>query len=178
MRKVGLLTEETQQATLSLLRDNKSYADKVSKGNFLDPVWYIFLYIPISFIPYPVAKAIWITLLQVSVAVSIHLALELSGLNLSFIEKFITVLLGVLFYVFVRDYIAASMLPFFMMLSLLGVKFALDRQSVQAGFLIGCLGQSGLYIPDHFPAYCSGRQTRQCHAAMPIVGLWVFDVQA
>jgi hypothetical protein len=128
-------SEETQQATLSLLRDNKSYADKVSKGNFLDPVWYIFLYIPISFIPYPVAKAIWITLLQVSVAVSIHLALELSGLNLSFIEKFITVLLGVLFYVFVRDYIAASMLPFFMMLSLLGVKFALDRQSVQAGFL-------------------------------------------
>jgi len=128
-------SEETQQATLSLLRDNKSYTDKVSKGNFLDPVWYIFLYIPISFIPYPVAKAIWITLLQVSVAVSIHLALELSGLNLSFIEKFITVLLGVLFYVFVRDYIAASMLPFFMMLSLLGVKLAFDRQSVQAGFL-------------------------------------------
>lgn len=128
-------SEESQQATLTLLRENNSYAEKISKGNFLDPAWYIYFFIPISFVPYPVAKAIWITLQQVSVAVSILLALELGGLKLSFIEKLLTVLPGVFFYVFVRDYIGASLLPFFLMLSLLGVRLALQRQSVQAGFL-------------------------------------------
>ncbi len=128
-------SEESQQATLTLLRENNSYAEKISKGNFLDPAWYVYFYIPISFVPYPVAKAIWITLQQVSVAVSILLALELGGLKLSFIEKLLTVLPGIFFYVFVRDYIGASLLPFFVMLSLLGVRLALQRQSVQAGFL-------------------------------------------
>lgn len=128
-------SEETQQATLTLLRDNKSDTEKVSKGNFLDPAWYLYFYIPISFIPYPVAKAIWITLQQVSVAVSIFIALDLAGLKLSIVEKLLTVLTGVIFYFFVRDFVSASPMPFFMMLSLLAVKLALERQSVQAGVL-------------------------------------------
>lgn len=128
-------SNETQQATLTLLHENDCLTDKITKGNFLDPAWYVYLYIPISFVPYPIAKAIWITLLQVSVAVSIIIAIELAGFSLNFIEKLFTVLLGILFFIFIRDYIAASMLPFFVMLSFLGVKLALGRQSVQAGVL-------------------------------------------
>ncbi len=59
-----------------------------------------------------------------------------------------------------------------MMLSLLGVKLALDRQSVQAGFLffVGCLGQSGLYIPDHFLLIVLGGRRDNAMLRMLIVG--------
>lgn len=128
-------SEETHQATLKLLQENGSSADPVSRGKFLDPAWYVYLYIPISFVPYSIAKAIWMTLLEASVAVSIYLAIQLSGIKLRGLEVFLTITLGALFFPFVRDYLSANMLPFFIMLTLLAVKLAINRQSVQAGFL-------------------------------------------
>lgn len=128
-------SDETQRSTLSLLKTNNSTADELSKGKFLDPAWYVLFYIPISFVPYPIAKAIWMTLLEVSVAVSIFLGLQLSGLKLNGIETAITILLGTVFYPFVRDYLTANMMPFYVMLTLLGVRLALKKQGAHAGLL-------------------------------------------
>lgn len=138
-------SDETHDATLSLLKENNAKADEISKGNFLDPVWYVIFYIPISFVPYPIAKAIWMTLIQISVGVSIYLALQLSGIELKGLGTVLTVILGMLFYPFVRDYLAVNMMSIFVMLTLLGVKLALAGQGMEAGllFLLALWGNPG-----------------------------------
>ncbi len=42
-----------------------------SQGRFIDLVWYVFLYIPLSFLPYTVARAIWMTLTAAAIFFSI-----------------------------------------------------------------------------------------------------------
>ena len=129
-------SEETQQATVKLLRDNNDIANERDRGNFLDPAWYVFLFIPISFIPYPIAKAIWMMLSQLSVVVSILLALDLSGLKLRGFEILITCVLVALAYPMVRASLTASMAPIFIMLSLLAIRQGLKGDGNQAGILL------------------------------------------
>ena len=64
-------SEETRQATLEVLNDNNSLPNQRDQGYFLDPAWYIYLLIPISFIRYPIAKAIWMMLTLASSIVSV-----------------------------------------------------------------------------------------------------------
>lgn len=129
-------SEETQQATVKLLRDNNDIANERDRGNFLDPAWYVFLFIPISFIPYPIAKAIWMMLSQLSVVVSILLALDLSGLKLRGFEILITCVLVALAYPMVRASLTASMAPIFIILTLLAIRQGLRGDGNQAGILL------------------------------------------
>ncbi len=129
-------SNETHQSTLKLLETTNSKVEPRSQSQFLDPAWYVIFYIPISFIPYPLAKAIWMTLLQFSVGLSVFLAIELAGLKLRTPGVILTVALGMLFYPFVRDYLNANMLPVFMAITLLAIKLALNRQGNYAGFLM------------------------------------------
>jgi len=129
-------SEETTQSTLDLLELTNSKPELRSQGRFTDPAWYVILFLPISFIPYTIAKAIWIMFLQVSVGISIFLAIELSELRLNSLGVFLTVTLGMLFYPFILDYLTASMLPVFIMFTLLAIKLALTRQGNHAGFLM------------------------------------------
>ena len=129
-------SEETQQATVKLIRENNDIANERDRGNFLDPAWYVFLFIPISFIPYPIAKAIWMMLSQLSVVVSILLALDLSGLKLRGFEIFITCVLGALAYPMVRAGLTASMAPIFIMLTILAIRQGMKGEGNQAGILL------------------------------------------
>lgn len=129
-------SEETQQAAQQLLKENNSLPNERERGYFLDPAWYIYLFIPISFVPYPLAKAIWMTLSLASVITSFFLALKLSGLKLTGLEVFISSALGALFYPMIRASISASLLPFFIMLTLLAVQLALSGQGNLAGLLM------------------------------------------
>lgn len=129
-------SEETREAALELLEENHSLPNEREQGYFLDPAWYVYLFIPISFVPYPIAKAIWMMLTQVSIIASFLLAIKLSGLKLTGFEILISCLLGALFYPMVRASLSASMLPFFILLSLLAIQLALNGQGSQAGLLM------------------------------------------
>ena len=129
-------SEETHQSTVKLIRENKDLANERDRGNFLDPAWFVFLFIPISFIPYPIAKAIWMMLSQLSVVVSILLALDLSGLKLRGFEILITCVLVALAYPMVRASLTASMAPIFIMLTLLAIRQGLRGDGNQAGILL------------------------------------------
>ncbi len=129
-------SDQTQQAALQLLEDNNSFPNEREKGYFLDPAWFVYLFIPISFVRYPIAKAIWMMLTQLSIAASFLVGIKLSGIKLNSKEIFISCLLGVLVYPMVRASLSASMLPFFVLLTLLAIQLALSGQGSQAGLLL------------------------------------------
>jgi len=129
-------SEETRQSALELLDANNSLPNEREQGYFLDPAWFVYLFIPISFVAYPIAKAIWMMLTQLSIVASFLLGIKLSGLKLNGFEIFISCLLGVLFYFSVRASLSASMLPFFVMLTLLAIQLAMSGQGNQAGLLL------------------------------------------
>ena len=129
-------SDQTQQAALQLLEDNNSFPNEREKGYFLDPAWFVYLFIPISFVRYPIAKAIWMMLTQLSIAASFLVGINLSGIKLNSKEIFISCLLGVLVYPMVRASLSASMLPFFVLLTLLAIQLALSGQGSQAGLLL------------------------------------------
>ena len=129
-------SDQTQQEALKLLENNNSLPNEREQGYFLDPAWIVYLFIPISFVPYPIAKAIWMMLTQLSIVASLLLGIRLSGIRMNGIEKFFCCLLGVLFYPLVRASLSASMLPFFFMLTLLAIQLALGGQGSQAGLLL------------------------------------------
>ncbi len=129
-------SDQTQQEAIKLLETNNSLPNEREQGYFLDPAWVVYLFIPISFVPYPIAKAIWMMLTQLSIVASFLLAIKLSGIKMNGIEIFFSCLLGVLFYPLVRASLSASMLPFFIMLTLLAIQLALGGQGSQAGLLL------------------------------------------
>jgi hypothetical protein len=129
-------SDQTQQEAIKLLETNNSLPNEREQGYFLDPAWVVYLFIPISFVPYPIAKAIWMMLTQLSIVASFLLAIKLSGIKMNGIEIFFSCLLGVLFYPLVRASLSASMLPFFIMLTLLAIQLALSGQGSQAGLLL------------------------------------------
>lgn len=129
-------SDQTQQEAIKLLETNNSLPNEREQGYFLDPAWVVYLFIPISSVPYPIAKAIWMMLTQLSIVASFLLAIKLSGIKMNGIEIFFSCLLGVLFYSLVRASLSASMLPFFIMLTLLAIQLALGGQGSQAGLLL------------------------------------------
>ena len=129
-------SEETRQAALELLEANKSLPNERIQGNFLDPAWFVYFFIPISFIPYQIAKAIWVMLTQLSIIASFLLGIKISGLKLNSAEILISCFVGALFYPMIRAGLTASMLPFFVMLTLLAIQLALAGQGNQAGLLL------------------------------------------
>ena len=129
-------SEETHQSALDLLESNNSLPNPREKGHFLDPAWFVYLFIPISFIPYPIAKAIWMMLTQFSFIASFYLAIKLSGIKLNGLEVLLTCLLGAFFYPMIRASMTASMLPIFIFLTLLAIRLALEGQGNQAGLLL------------------------------------------
>ena len=129
-------SDQTQQSALNLLESINSLPNNREQGYFLDPAWFVYLFIPISFVSYPLAKAIWVMLTQLSIVASFFLGIKLSGLKLNGFEIVICSLLGALFYPMVRASLTASMLPIFIMFTLLAVQLALAGQGNQAGLLL------------------------------------------
>ena len=129
-------SEETRQAALELLETNNSLPNEREQGYFLDPAWFVYLFIPISFVPYEIAKAIWVMLTQLSIVASFLLGIKISGLKLNSAEILVSCLGGALFYPMVRASLTASMLPIFVMLTLLAIQLALAGQGNQAGLLL------------------------------------------
>lgn len=129
-------SEDTRQSALELLDSNNSLPNEREQGYFLDPAWFVYLFIPISFVPYPIAKAIWVMLTQMSIIVSFLLGIKLSGHKLNGFELLVSCIFGAVFYFSVRSSLSASMLPIFVMLSLLAIRLALAGQGSQAGLLL------------------------------------------
>jgi len=112
-----------------------------SQGRFIDLVWYIYLYIPFSFLPYRIARAIWMTLTALSIFFSLWIGFELAGVQLRVLEKCLLALLITCSYPFFKLILSASVLPLFFLAVLAACKYTLARRGTAAGVLLFlCLG--------------------------------------
>ena len=128
-------SDSTYQATLDLLDESGNQPSSLNEGRFLDPAWYVFIYMPISFVPYPIARAIWMTLVELCLALSVHFSVRISGLKLSLPETLILSLLILIFYPLFKSVITVSVTVPYFFLTILAVYLATNRQGTMAGFL-------------------------------------------
>lgn len=140
-------SDSTHEATLDLLAQNGNDPGGLSQGRFYDPVWYILFYLPISFVPYNIARAIWMTLVEVSMVLGVLISIKLAGLKLSIPETLIISFLVLIFYPLFKSVLTASVNAPYVFLTLLAVYLAREKQATMAGLLFAiCLGMVPLSI--------------------------------
>jgi len=133
-------SDSTHQATLDLLKVNGNEPNSLSQGRFYDPAWYVLFYLPISFVPYTIARAIWMTFVELSLVLSVFLSIRLAGLKLSIPELLIMSLLVLIFYPLFKSILTVSVNAPYVFLSLLAVYLSRERQGTMAGLLFAiCL---------------------------------------
>ena len=128
-------SDSTHQATLDLLDENGNEPFGLSQGRFVDPAWYVLFYLPISFVPYNIARAIWMTLIELSLILSVALSVRMAGLKMSTPELLIASILVLVFYPLFKTVLVISVNAPYIFLTLLAVHLARERQSTMAGLL-------------------------------------------
>lgn len=128
-------SDSTHQITLDLLDENGNDPAGLSQGRFIDPAWYVLFYLPISFVPYPIARAIWMTLVELSLFLSVFLSIRMAGLKLTILELLAMSFLVFVFYPFFKSILTVSVTAPYVFLTLLAVFLAREKQGTMAGLL-------------------------------------------
>ncbi len=128
-------SDSTHKATLNLLEENGNEPYGWSQGRFVDPAWFVLFYLPISFVPFTIARAIWMTLVELSLVLSMLLSVRITGLKMSAPELLFVSVLGLVFYPLFKSVLTVSVTMPYIFLSLLAVYLARERQATSAGFL-------------------------------------------
>jgi len=128
-------SDSTHQKTLDLLKSDGNEPAELSQGRFYDPAWYVLVYLPISFVPYPIARAIWMTLVELSIVLSAFLSIRLANLRMSLPETLVISLLALIFYPLFKSILMSSVNLPYLFLTLLAVYLARERQGTMAGLL-------------------------------------------
>jgi len=128
-------SDSTHNATVDLLNANGNEPNSLTQGRFFDPAWYVLFYLPISFVPYPVARAIWMTLVELSLMLSVFVSIRMVGLKLHVFEILIMSFLALVFYPLFKSVLTINVSAPYVFLTLLGVYLARERQGTIAGLL-------------------------------------------
>ena len=124
---------EVFEQTQALWKPYGYTADELSQGHYLDVVWNLFLFLPFSFLPYLVARAIWMTIITLALFFSIWSGFDLAGVRFQPIEKVLIALLITLSYPSFKLILNASVLPLYVFFMIIGTKKALEGRSTAAG---------------------------------------------
>lgn len=134
-------SEETYAQTKLIQGDYGLAPNGFDNGHFVEPAFYIYFFLPLSFIEFIVARAFWMTVLEFSVMVTVWLSIDLVGFKATTLEKSILSALVLIFPPVAKAILSASVLPLFMMFLIWGCQLALKRQGTGAGILLLlCLG--------------------------------------
>lgn len=129
-------SEDTHEETLELLSQYGYDKDELNQGYFLEPVFNLYLYIPLSLVDYPIARAIWMTLIELACILSCWISLKLAGLKLHPIETLVLLILSVVSYPIFKSVLSASNLPIFVFLVLLACYLAKQGKDTAAAILL------------------------------------------
>ena len=127
---------EVFEQTQALWKPYGYTADEVSQGHYLDLVWNLFLFLPFSFLPYLVARAIWMTIISLALFFSIWFGFDLAGVRFHPIEKVLIALPITLSYPSFKLILNASILPLYVFFMIIGTKKALEGRSTAAGIYL------------------------------------------
>ncbi|HSN94196.1 MAG TPA: glycosyltransferase family 87 protein, partial [Anaerolineaceae bacterium] len=102
-------------------------------------VFTLFIYMPLSLLPFLTARAIWMAIVAVSYMVSIFLAFRLSEIKLHPVEAILMTVLLLFWYPSFKLILTASILPPYVALAMLAAYLGLRKEGSAAGiFLIVC----------------------------------------
>ena len=127
---------EVFEQTQALWKPYGYTADELSQGHYLDLVWNLFLFLPFSFLPYLVARAIWMTIISLALFFSIWFGFDLAGVRFHPIEKVLIALPITLSYPSFKLILNASILPLYVFFMIIGTKKALEGRSTAAGIYL------------------------------------------
>lgn len=130
---VSPYSDQTHQETLNILSDYNLKASPQTQGYFTDLAFYLYFFLPFSLISFPVARAIWMTLVAASIVVSVYVSIDLAGLKLSVLAKLLFCLLVLAWYPSIRLILSASPLPPFILMVLAACAQAVKRKGTSAG---------------------------------------------
>lgn len=134
-------SDSTHTAALELLKENGNEPAGLSQGRFYDPAWYVLFYLPISFVPYMIARAIWMTFVELSLILGVYVSIRLAGLKLSIPETLLKSFLVLVFYPFFKTILTVNVTAPYVFLALLAVYLAREKQGTMAGLLFAlCIG--------------------------------------
>lgn len=136
--KTGKSPYSAQMAaeTQKLYEANHFTVNEFDQGRLTEPVFYVFLYLPFSALGFPLARAIWMTILELCFVLSGWLAIQLSGIKLKALETVLFCILIPLWYPFTKLILAASVVPPFIFMTLLAIRMAFQGKSSGAGILL------------------------------------------
>ena len=158
---VSPYSEESHALALELAGDENALAGNLDQGRFLDPVPYVLFYIPLSFLPYSIAKAIWMTIIEVAIVLSAWLAMKIVALKLS-IPETILISIGLLFfYPNLKMILSASVLPLYFFFIIWAIWLAMNKQGRMAGvlfFLAFAMVPISLFIAIFFMIWLGARR--------------------
>ena len=158
---VSPYSEESHALALELAGDENALAGNLDQGRFLDPVPYVLFYIPLSFLPYSIAKAIWMTIIEVAIVLSAWLAMKIVALKLS-IPETILISIGLLFfYPNLKMILSASVLPLYFFFIIWAIWLAMNKQGRMAGvlfFLAFAMVPVSLFIAIFFMIWLGARR--------------------
>ncbi|HOE34739.1 MAG: DUF2029 domain-containing protein [Chloroflexi bacterium] len=134
-------SQEAYEKAAALYADTGYTAPAFSQGRFIDLVWFIYLYIPFSFLPYTLARAIWMSLTAAAIFFSIWIGIDLTGARLTSLEKVILALVITCSYPFFKLILSASILPLFILALFAACRSAMAGRGTAAGVLLFlCVG--------------------------------------
>jgi hypothetical protein len=123
----------------ALQRDLGFTNNGFDNGSFIEPVFTLFIYMPLSFLPFLTARAIWMAIVAVSYMLSIYLAFRLSEIKLHPLEAILMTVLLLFWYPTFKLILTASVLPPYVALTMLAAYLGLKKEgSAAAIFLLIC----------------------------------------
>jgi len=123
----------------ALQRDLGFTNNGFDRGSFIEPVFTLFIYMPLSFLPFLTARAIWMAIVAVSYMVSVYLAFRLSEIKLHPVEAILMTALLLFWYPTFKLILTASVLPPYVALAMLAAYLGLRKEGSAAGiFLLIC----------------------------------------
>jgi len=102
----------------------------------MEPVFFVLFYIPLSLLQFDLSRAIWLTLIELSIMATIFLSIRIAGWKLHRIEAILLIILGLLFYPGVKGILFGSPLTISIFLFILAIYFILIKQETSAGIIL------------------------------------------
>ncbi len=160
---VSPYSEESHALALELAGDENALAGNLDQGGlFFGPgPLRAFFISRLVFLPYSIAKAIWMTIIEVAIVLSAWLAMKIVALKLS-IPETILISIGLLFfYPNLKMILSASVLPLYFFFIIWAIWLAMNKQGRMAGvlfFLAFAMVPISLFIAIFFMIWLGARR--------------------
>ena len=102
----------------------------------LEPVFFIFLYLPLSLLKFDISRAIWLTLIELSIMGTVFLSIKIAGWKIHVVEMILLILFGILFYPGVKSILFGNPLPISVFLFILAIYLIFIKQETSAGIIL------------------------------------------